>query len=106
MLSSPALLLVLVAMAVHIRLALGRWPNFGEDCNTTLFRIHELVLGGVMLFAVFAAVPLWSLFLCFRSFRISWRTHALQALVFVVGWLLIFSSFKWDPTPFTYWFLD
>ena len=93
-------------MAVHIRLALGRWPNFGEDCNTTLFRAHEFMLGGVGLFAVFVAAPLWLLLLCFRSFRVSWRVHVYQASIFIAGWILIWLAGKFDPTPFTNWFLD
>ena len=105
-LSSPVLFLTLVAMAFHIRLALGRWPDFGEDCHTALFSIHEFIFGGVGLFAVFVAAPLWLLLLCFRSFRGTWRTHIAQTLIFFCGWLVIYLAGKYDPTPFTNWFLD
>jgi len=105
-LSSSALLLTLIALAAHIRLALGRWPEFGEQCHAVSFRIHEFILGGCALFAVFVAGPLWLAFLCFHRFRISWGIHLLQALVYGLGWLLIFLAGKYDPTPFTNWFLD
>jgi hypothetical protein len=105
-LSSPLLFLTLVAMALHIRFALGRWPAFGEECPTALFRIHEFISGGVGLFALFVAAPLWLLLLCFRPFRVAWRAHVAQALLFLGGWLAIYLVGKYDPTPFTYWFLD
>ena len=105
-LSSIALFLTLVAMAIHIRLALGRWPAFGEECHTALFRIHESIFDGVGIFAVFVAGPLWLFFLFFRSFRVSLRIHVFQALTFIGGWLLIYLVGKYDPTPFTYWLLD
>jgi hypothetical protein len=93
-------------MAVHIRVALGRWPSFGEDCNTVLFRAHEYLLVGVWWLALFIAAPLWILFLLLPAFRLGWRVHLAQAAIFGLGWLLIFVAGKYDPTPFTYWFLD
>ena len=105
-LSSSALLLTLVMMAVHIRVALGRWPTFGEDCNTLLFSLHEWVLVGVGGFAFYLAAPLWGLFLLFRRLRCGWKCHLAQAGTFALGWLLILAVGKHDPTPFTYWLLD
>ena len=64
------------------------------------------MLVGVGLFAVYAAAPLWLVLLCYRSFRLAWSKHVVQILIFGAGWLLIFLAGKYDPTPFTYWFLD
>jgi hypothetical protein len=105
-LSSPALLLTIVTLAMHIRLGLGRWPFYGEEYHTALFSLHWLILSGTTLFALFGAAPLWLLLLCFRSFRVSWRTHVSQAIAFISGWILICLGGKYDPTPFTDWFLD
>ncbi|MFO1514833.1 MAG: hypothetical protein U1F83_18310 [Verrucomicrobiota bacterium] len=105
-LSSSALLLALIALAAHIRIALGRWPQFGEECHTAFFRAHEIVLGGMVLFTVYVAAPLWLILLSCRQFRISWRVHLTQALVYGLGWLSILLTGKYDPTPFTNWLLD
>ncbi|MCW5198656.1 hypothetical protein VU06_02780 [Desulfobulbus sp. F3] len=104
-LSSHGLFLTLVTLAIHIRLGLGRWPVYGEEYHTVLFRTHEVFLYGAALVAFLVAAPLW-LLLCFRSFRVSWRTRLVQAMVFISGWLLISLSGKYDPTSFTDWFLD
>ncbi len=104
--SPYVLLLTLVRMAAHIRTSLGHWPSFGEECNTVLFRIHEFVLVGIGWFALFLAAPLWVLLLFFRRHRLGWRLHVVQAVIFALGWLLIFVAGKYDPTPFTYWLLD
>jgi hypothetical protein len=105
-LSSIALFLTFFAMAVHIRFALGRWPEFGEECNTLLFRLHEIILATVALIAVIVAAPLWLILLIYRQFRISVRVHFVQVLLFGAGWALICFAGKYDPTPFTNWFLD
>ena len=105
-LSSLVLLLTLITFAVHIRIALGRWPAFGENYNSAIFRLHELTLVGVRLFTVYAAPLAWLILLFFRSFRISWRVHLIQTLAYGIGWVLILTAGKWDPTPFTNWLLD
>jgi len=105
-LSSSALLLTLIALAAHIRLALGRWPEFGEESHTVPFQVHEFAIGGIGLFAVYVAAPLWLVFLFLRQFRLSWRVHFIQSLVYGLGWFLIFLAGKHDPTPFTNWLLD
>ena len=106
-LSSILLLLTFITVAFHIRLGLGHWPTpMTEDYRTTAFRIHEHALIAVVLFTVYAAGPLWLLFLCFRGLRLSRRTHATQAVVYGLGWLLIVLAGKYDPTTFTQWFLD
>ena len=62
-------------MAVHIRFALGRWPEFGEECRTPLFSVHEFIAAGIALFAMFVAAPLWLVLLVYRPFRISVGIH-------------------------------
>ena len=107
MISPFVLGLAYVTMGLHIRLGLGHWPKpMVENYQTLAFRIHEGAFFVVMLFTVFAAVPLWVVFLCFRRLRLSWRAHAAQALTYGLGWLVILVAGKLDPTTFTDWFLD
>jgi hypothetical protein len=101
------LLVVYVAMAIHIRVGLGHWPKpMVEDYHSVLFQVHKWLLVGCIFFAVFAAIPVWVLLLCFRAFRITLRIHVAQLGIFVLGWLLIFLAAYFDPTTFTDWFLD
>jgi hypothetical protein len=106
-LSSVVLLLTFAAMAVHVRLGLGHWPTpMTEDYRTIPFRLHEYLLIGILLFSVYAAGPLWLVFLFFRRLRLSRRVHIIQVAVYGFGWLLIFLASRYDPTTFTAWFLD
>ena len=77
-----------------------------EDYHNVIFRIHEWVMIGILLFTVFAAGPLWLIFLCFRKLRLSWSVHLTQALVYGLAWLLIYLAGQFDPTTFTEWFRD
>ena len=77
-----------------------------EDYHTLCFRIHEWVLIGVFVLTVYVAGPLWLAFMSFRQLRLAWRAHVAQALVYCMGWLLIFLAGKYDPTTFTEWLLD
>jgi hypothetical protein len=105
---SPFVLaLAYVTLGVHIRLGLGHWPQpYTEEYASLAFRIHENVLALVLLFTVYAAAPLWGVFLCFRWLRLGWRTHIRQALAFVVGWIALLVAGALDPTTFTEWLLD
>lgn len=105
---SPVLLLIVfIALAVHVRLGLGHWPTpMFESYHTPAFRAHEQVLVWVWLFTVYAAIPLWLLMLCFRPFRISFRTHLIQVGVYAVGWGVIVLYGAIDPGQFLDWFLD
>ena len=94
-------------MALHIRLGLGHWPKpMTEDYNTVAFRIHMWAMTWILLFTVFAAGPLWMVFLCIKALRLPWRVHLAQVLVYGLGWLLIFLAARCDPTTFTEWFRD
>ena len=105
---SPVMLgFAYVTMGLHIRLGLGHWPKpMTENYQTVAFRIHEGAFVIIMLFTVFAAVPLWGVLLCFRRLRLTWRAHIAQALTYGLGWLVILVAGKLDPTTFTEWFLD
>jgi hypothetical protein len=106
-LSSAALLLLWLALALHVRLGLGHWPTpMIENYRTTFFTVHYQILLGVGLFAVYGAAPLWFLLLCVHRFRGAWRTHIAQGVAYILGWIMMFLVVKFDPTTFTDWFLD
>jgi hypothetical protein len=106
--ASPLLLLVIFfTLAVHVRIGLGHWPTpMIENYETTAYNLHMLVFISALLFAVYVAVPLWLISLCFRVFRISLKTHLIQAGVYAVGWALIVLCTLVDPCKFVEWFLD
>jgi len=106
-LSSLALLVAILTLAVHVRLGLGHWPEpMVEDYQTAAFKIHEWVTVALAHFALFMAIPLWPLLLLFKKFRAGVRTHMVQSIIYSVGWLLIYLVIRFDPTSFSKWLLD
>ena len=99
---SPVLLLFgFITLAAHVRLALGHWPApMTENYHTAAYRQHEQVFAWFAMFTVYAAIPLWLAALCFRLFRISRKTHLIQAGAYVAGWLLIALYGCVDPGRF------
>ena len=105
--SSLLLLFVFITLAAHVRLGLGHWPTpMLEKYQTAAYDGHEQMFVWVALFTVYAAVPLWLLSLCFGMFRISLKTHLLQASFYAMGWVLIGLYGSIDPGRFVEWFLD
>jgi hypothetical protein len=106
--SSPLLLLfVFLTLAAHVRIGLGHWPtSIIENYRTTAYSLHVKSFFWIGLFAVYAAIPLWLVSLCFRVFRISLRTHLIQAGVYAVGWAFVALYAFVDPYKFVEWLLD
>jgi len=106
-LSPPAALLVFASLGLHVRLGLGHWPKpMWEDYTTAAYRAHELVFVGVCVFVIYAAGPLWLVFVALPGQRLRWKTLAWQLGACGLGWLLIYLGAKWDPAHFVGWFLD
>jgi hypothetical protein len=106
--SSPfVLLLLFVALALYVRQALGHWPTpMRENYHPETYRQLDGVVTLFAMFTVYAAIPLWLGALCFRVFRISKRTHLIQAGMYVLGWVLILVYGMVDPGKFVSWYLD
>jgi hypothetical protein len=106
--SSPYLLfLIFLTLAVHVRVGLGHWPTpVFENYHTMACGLHEQVVIWVAVFTIFVAIPLWLISLLFRLFRISLKTHLLQAGVYIVGWAIIILYARIDPYKFAEWFFD
>lgn len=97
----------ILSMAAHVRLGLGRWPvPMIESYDTAAYRRHEMAVFGIMIAALYVALPLWGVLLISPKLRLGARKHALQIAVFFSGFMLIYLAAKFDPTPFTEWFLD
>ncbi|MBE0541435.1 MAG: hypothetical protein IH623_08620 [Verrucomicrobia bacterium] len=105
------LVLAFVTFGLHLRLTCGEWPDgdwkslhftFQENF---LLRLHQGVLDAALLFAAFAALPLWLGFLCFRSLRLSAREHGMQVLAGVLGWCAMLATVLIAPPKYLAWFL-
>jgi hypothetical protein len=77
-----------------------------EEYRTAGFDLHYLTLLGVGLFALYAAVPLWTLCVCIPRFRLSARTHLVQAALYLLGWGLVAGFITLDPYRFVTWVID
>jgi len=80
-------LLFFITMSLHVRVSFGKWPEHAvHHFSSVSLQVHQLVFVLSMFFAMFGAIPLWLLFLCFRSLRLKLPEHLLQVVSFVVGW--------------------
>ena len=105
--SPVVLLLSFLSLAAHVRLALGHWPTpMTESFGGSAYDTHERAVTWVGFFAVYFAIPLWLLMLCFRAFRITLKHHLIQLGVYAVGWGLIVLYVVCDPGRFAEWFFD
>lgn len=106
-LSSLALFVTSAALAVHVRLGLGHWPKpMWEDYRTVGFEMHQGVLIGVALFALYVAGPLWAVFVCIPRLRQSWGTHWRQLAVYALGWCCVLAFIALDPYHIVTWWRD
>jgi hypothetical protein len=98
-------LLVAVSLALHVRLGLGHWPEFGEHYRTSVFHFHEGVLV-VFGFLAMSSVALWLLALCFKPLQISVTAHIIQAFVYAGGWGLVVLFWNGNPWGVVNWYFD
>ena len=106
--SAPlTLLLLLLSLAAHIRLGLGRWPTpMVDDYPSALFRLHNHAVGIWLLFSLFGALPTWFFCQIFPQWRSSFHQARTHFALFALGWIVIVLAARIDPTTFTPWFLD
>jgi hypothetical protein len=101
------LLLCILSVAIHVRIGLGRFPKpMVDKYSNAALDFHVRAVHCFGMFTMFAAIPLWLLLLCFRTHRISWEIHLLQAAIYLTGWGLVVGYLYWDPYRFVEWFLD
>ena len=101
------LLVIFLTLAVHVRVGLGHWPTpVLENYHTMACSLHEQAVIWVAVFTMFFAIPLWLISLLFRIFRISLKTHFIQAGAYVVGWMMLILYACIDPHRFVEWLFD
>ena len=98
-------ILLYYAFVVHIRLALGRWPRFGEHLDGSLLRFHHeavwllllILLGSLCLAPVL-------LIACLLSNR--WKHVSIYVLCYGAGVGIAYWSLHRAPGPFLNWLFD
>lgn len=103
---------ILLSHAVHLRLALDRWPSTYRDYPPGRFArilldIHEVGLVAPGFWLTVLAVPLWFIAAALARPRLIKRTCGRQALVFLLGvgllWGILY-GLSWTFYP--QWLLD
>lgn len=105
--AAPTLfLLTLWTAVVHVRVALGHWPKFGEELPGPWWPIHQFVLIWMGVTAAFVALPLALVLALFPALRGDWRYHLRQLGVFVLSGVVAVIWFRQDPWRWLNWFFD
>ncbi len=100
-----AAFLLLYSYVLHVRLAFGRWPKFGEEYPAGSLKFHETItlwVLGILFYSLFPAAAAFIVCLCPRR----WRFVAWYLLGYGVMAGLALGSFFVAPAPFLNWFLD
>jgi hypothetical protein len=111
--SMPAIFTgILLTHAVHLRMALGRWPRGYRDYPPArvariLLDIHEFGLIVPGFYATLLALPLWLLAAVLARPQLMKRTLGRQALVFVLGVGALYGvGFLLSRTFYPQWLFD
>jgi hypothetical protein len=103
---------ILLSHALHLRLALGRWPTTYRDYPPARFArvlldIHELGLVAPGFWLMAFSVPLWFLAAVLARPRLVKQTFGRQALIFVLGVGLLSGIIcALSSTFYAQWLLD
>ena len=99
-------LLLYFALAAHLRLGLGRWPDsIGDNPDTPLFQMHtELVwiYFAALLFSLFAV----HLIIAVLVFLPRYRRFVVHLVAYVIFLGLAWALMHLAPGSFVYWFFD
>jgi hypothetical protein len=98
-------LLLFYGFVGHVRLALGRWPHFGEGLHGRLLTIHEWVVMRMIAGLVLSLYPVGVLLVGCLIFR-RWRYFGPYLLSYAAAVGLVFGSIFLAPGPFRDWFFD
>jgi hypothetical protein len=98
---------VIVAGALHVRIALGHWPEMNQDhYRSNAWSAHQFVIAWTTVASAVVVPPVWLILLLFRPMRFSGEIHAVQVTLFFIGWAFIILFGVTDPMGFVGWWLD
>lgn len=100
-----AWLLQYFAFVAHVRLALGRWPSFGENLEGVLLELHQKLCWGGVAALCASLIPVAAVFVVCLFFR-RWRPISGYSLVYAAAVGLALAAIHLAPGPFLNWFLD
>ena len=99
-------LVLFYSLAVHLRLALGRWPkSIGDNPHDWLFNIHyesTLLVGSLMWLSLIALPLIVIVLLAFPRIR----RYAIHVLIYAVAVGSTFLLMHLAPGSFVYWWFD
>ena len=105
--AAPSLFLLTLWTAVlHVRVALGHWPKFGEELPGPWWPIHSFVLIWMGVTAIYVALPLGMILALFPALRGDWRYHLRQFGVFALGAAVSVVWIWQDPWRWLNWLFD
>jgi hypothetical protein len=98
-------LVVFYGLVAHVRIALGRWPNFGESFNGWALSAHSQAtwyLAAALVVSLYPAPLVLIGCLFFQRFR-----HvSIYSLTYATAVGLAFGAMLLAPGPFLNWFFD
>lgn len=100
-----AWLALFYGLVIHVRLALGGWPRFGQQFDAWPLRLHEeaVFLAATALVASLWVMPLVLVgSLCFRR----WRHISIYTLSYGAALGMAFGGMLLAPHAFLNWFFD
>lgn len=98
-------LVLFYAFVLHVRLALGRWPAFGESLTDWPLSWHFTGVTGLGLVLFYSLFILPAAFILCVPFRRS-RHFAVHMLCYAAAVALTFAGMNLAPGPFLNWFFD
>ena len=106
-LSSWALLVLWMAMAINCRLGLGHWPKpMLENYSSTSYQWLEATAFIVGWFAAIAAGPVCLVTLIIGCRQKSMRGNLWRVALYGLGWVCLVCAMRFDPTTFSDWWFD
>jgi len=98
-------LLLFYGLVLHTRLALGRWPNFGERLPTQILSLHNTLVWdcyAALFFSLYAVPILIIVSVCFRKTR----RFAFYLFAYAMAAILAGALVQLAPHSFLNWFFD
>ena len=94
------------SLALHLRLALGKWPeSIGIDPGTLFFHVHAWA-AGLLFWLGFVILPVAAVLTLVFAVMPRTRGWAVHLLIFIAACLMAFGMMQLAPSGFTNWWWD